>query len=79
MDLAGPKYSVFHPLHFFMIFKIHDKEMGPLKFIKQCEWSYLGAGCDFHSANFFDNYDWECNPLLESCPDGQYNTRETGK
>merc|ERR1712037_137363 len=48
-------------------------EMGPLKFIKQCEWAYKGAPCEFHSENAFEEFDWECNPLLEDCPEGQYD------
>ena len=47
--------------------------MGPLQFIKQCEWTYKGLPCESHDDNAFDEYDWECNPLLEDCPEGQYD------
>lgn len=46
--------------------------MGPLKFIKQCEWSYQGDPCKNHSELAFHNFDWECNPLVQKCADGQY-------
>ncbi|CBY23616.1 unnamed protein product [Oikopleura dioica] len=48
-------------------------EMGPLQFIKQCEWTYQDSPCASHSENFYDNFDWECNPLLEDCAEGQYD------
>ena len=47
-------------------------EMGPLKFIKQCEWAYKGAPCEFHSDNAYGEFDWECNPFVENCPEDQY-------
>ena len=46
--------------------------MGPLQFIKQCEWTYKGLPCEFHSENAYEDFDWECNPLLDNCPEGQY-------
>ncbi|CAG5109892.1 Oidioi.mRNA.OKI2018_I69.chr2.g4365.t1.cds [Oikopleura dioica] len=46
--------------------------MGPLQFIKQCEWTYAGEPCENHSEFFYDNFDWECNPMVQTCADGQY-------
>jgi len=44
-------------------------KMGPLQFIKQCEWQYKD---NKKCPNTESNLDWECDPRKQSCPHGQY-------
>lgn len=48
-------------------------QIGPLQFIKDCEWEFVdGEACPPVPENG-SHYDWECNPKWSTCLDGQYN------
>ena len=45
-------------------------QMGPLQFIKQCEWEYRDTQrCPTETSQF----DWECDPRVHDCPPEQYS------
>ena len=50
-------------------------QVGPLQFIKQCEWDYEDQ---IHCPSLTTEavYDWECDPRVVHCEDGQYNIIE---
>jgi len=46
--------------------------MGPLQFIKQCEWEFVdGKRCPKLKA-LQKEFDWECDPRVHNCPSPQY-------
>jgi len=54
--------------------------MGPLQFIKQCEWEFVdGKRCP-KLKTLQKEFDWECDPRIHNCPSPQYrslkNTQE---
>jgi len=54
--------------------------MGPLQFIKQCEWEFVdGKRCPNLKA-LQKEFDWECDPRVHNCPTPQYRShQEHGK
>ena len=46
--------------------------MGPIHFIKDCEWEYTSTTCPPLPADA-TQYNWECNPFTDICEPGQYD------
>ncbi|CAG5109905.1 Oidioi.mRNA.OKI2018_I69.chr2.g4374.t1.cds [Oikopleura dioica] len=52
--------------------------MGPLQFIKQCEWEFVdGKKCPSLKP-FQKEFDWECDPRFHNCPGPQYRSVNRG-
>ena len=52
-------------------------QIGPLQFIKDCEWEFVDGKTCPPLRYGETNYDWECNPKWSECLAGQYDQKES--